>query len=141
MRLFRDPQRLEGTCYFEFLPGQYEGECWKVGSLFISEEDFSFLEPAFEAAIAGFDHYAFMDPTRHEWEQVMFNLTRLKEALDACASRAGADSLPHLREKARKTLLCSWPCSRDELSALVGELVSWLDQQLQSHTTISILGL
>ncbi len=141
MQLFRDLEALEGTCYFEFLPGQYKGECWKAGSLFISEEDFSFFEPAFEAAISGFDRYAFVEPTRDEWEQAISNLTHLKEALDACASNAGADSLPHLSEEARKKLSCNWPQSRDEFASLVGDLVSWLHQQLQSHVTVSILGL
>ena len=40
IRLIRDTADLRGTCYFEFLPGEYNKKCWNVESVFLDEEAF-----------------------------------------------------------------------------------------------------
>ncbi|MEH1940550.1 MAG: hypothetical protein V7L01_10080 [Nostoc sp.] len=44
IRLIRSLSELDGTCYFEILPGRYEGNCWNQNSVFITEEVFGYFE-------------------------------------------------------------------------------------------------
>jgi hypothetical protein len=48
IRLIQNLTELHGTCYFEILPGKYEGNCWNHNSVFLTEEVFGYLEPVFE---------------------------------------------------------------------------------------------
>ena len=39
IKVIRSPDELEGTAYFEFLPGPYRGDHWVNGSVFIQEQN------------------------------------------------------------------------------------------------------
>src|SRR5204862_292237 len=56
-----DAAALEGTAYFEFLPGRYAGECWGRQSVFLTEQAFAHIEPIFQKHRPDFDHYAFTE--------------------------------------------------------------------------------
>lgn len=61
IRLIRDLSELQGTYYFEILPGKYQDKCWNQNSVFMTEEVFGYLEPIFERRAPNFDHYAFVE--------------------------------------------------------------------------------
>lgn len=47
-RLHTDTTRLEGTQYFEFVPGLYAGQHWVPGSCYVDEYTFALFEGVFE---------------------------------------------------------------------------------------------
>ena len=49
IRLIRHNE-VTGSLYFELQPGQYQGECWTDGSVFITEEVFGYLESVLRGA-------------------------------------------------------------------------------------------
>jgi hypothetical protein len=50
IRLIRDRAELQGTCYFEIMPGKFHGKCWNEGSLFLAEDVFGLARMARELA-------------------------------------------------------------------------------------------
>lgn len=54
-RLITDPSDLEGTVYYEFQPGSYSGQHWKMGSVFVSDDAFDELEPVLSLHITHLD--------------------------------------------------------------------------------------
>ena len=61
IRLSRDKSLLEGTAYFEFLPGHYVKEHWNDSSVFLDEEIMCLIERPFMDALPDYDHYSFFD--------------------------------------------------------------------------------
>jgi hypothetical protein len=68
-----DAKSLEGTQYFEFLPGRYQ-----AGSVFLTEEVFAHVEPIFERNRPDFDHYSFIEIPKSGWQPILKGLEDLR---------------------------------------------------------------
>jgi hypothetical protein len=140
--LIRDKQQLRGTCYFEFLPGKYKGQCWNEGSVFLPEEVFSYLEQVIRRHESRFDHYAFTAIRRPTWEKIIADLERLTakigeaEAVSDLESDVGFFFSDSAREFAK-----DFRVNADRLAALTRDLVAWLQEQLQKEDCVSVLGM
>ena len=64
--VIRDKTLLEDTCYFEFLPGRYQGKCWTDSSIFVSEKSIFVFEDLLDQTIEGYDHYTFMEISKDQ---------------------------------------------------------------------------
>ncbi len=71
IRIIKNKTELEGTVYFEFLPGAFSGICWNEGSLFLDDETFGFLEIALEKHIPDYDRYEFIEIKLEAWLEVI----------------------------------------------------------------------
>ena len=58
IELIQSTAALEGTAYFEFLPGPYHGDHWGEASVFVQEQVFCLIESALQRHHPGFDHYS-----------------------------------------------------------------------------------
>lgn len=133
--LIKDRSLLEGTDYFELLPGQYKGSCWGPESVFMKEQVFAYLEPLLVKHIDGYDHYSFMEVSKEQWFDILRELKDLKVNLSSKGDpvkyiftmRAEFDSLQDM--------------GIEDLNSLIGELVQWCEETLKTHPSISILGL
>src|SRR4051794_827744 len=85
IRLIKDKTELQGTGYFELLPGEYQGQCWKAGSVFLAEDVFDLVEPVIARHEPRFDHYAFVAIPRPTWERIIADLERLAELAGSAA--------------------------------------------------------
>jgi hypothetical protein len=81
IKVITDKKELKGTDYFEIMPGKYKGTCWKDGSIFFDEEVFTLIEPAFERHVPKYDHYAFTDVSKDQWEKILSDLASIKDQL------------------------------------------------------------
>ncbi|MFP4346456.1 MAG: hypothetical protein ACLFU8_17355 [Anaerolineales bacterium] len=142
IRLIRDKEQLEGTLYFEILPGEYKGRCWNEGSLFVDEEVFAYLEPIIEEHAPHFDHYAFVEIPPETWYLIIADLRDLR------ADLAEAESIEELRGRvgfifagSERDFADHFEENRDSLRELLGELIVWLEDALETHATISLLGI
>ena len=140
--LIQSLSALHGTCYFEFLPGKYKGKCWNQNSVFLTEEVFGYLEPVFERNQPDFDHYAFVEIQKETWMSVISDFCQLLESLEQ------AHDVQELEDKVGFTFRDSGACFtsdfRSNAAALIDtvrELSQWIETQLQSHDSISVLGM
>jgi hypothetical protein len=140
--LIRERGQLEGTLYFEILPGEYQGQCWNEGSLFVDEEVFGYLEPIIEEHAPNFDHYAFVEIPRETWRPIIADLRSLR------ADLAEAENVEELRgrvafifEGSEEDFADHFEENRESLRELLGELLVWLEDALEKHEKISVLGI
>jgi hypothetical protein len=142
IRLIRDKAELQGTCYVELLPGQFRGECWNNGSVFLAEDVFGLVEPIIERYEPRFDHYAFVDIGRHVWQKITADMERLATRAETALT---VDDLrgevcfifaPTEAEFAR-----NFRANADALARLAREMAGWVQDQLRRHECVSILGM
>jgi hypothetical protein len=140
--LIRYKQELRGTCYFEFLPGEYRNECWNEGSVFLAEEVFGLIEPIFARHEPNFDHFSFVGIQRPTWERIISDLEVLVNA-----ARSSED-MANLRGAVGFTFTTSekqsdrnFRVNADTLANMAEELIDWLREQLRQHECVSVLGM
>jgi hypothetical protein len=137
-----DPQALPDTAFFELLPGPYTSECWNPGSLFLDEERFGYIEPIVERLVPEYDHYAFIEVTRPTWQRVIHELEELHaflgddSSLEALNGRVG---FYYSDSEAR--FLSDLQGNSRRLRDMLLQLITWLNEQLEQHEVVSILGL
>ena len=132
---------MTGTQYFEFSPGPYTGQCWSAGSCFVDEYTFALFEGIFEKHAADYDHFAFVEISRTQWESIIREISELSSTLtDAgdkqkiCLPFGGTCGVEDQYER-------SWGCNQIALAVLLGELGAWLHVACSTHETISLLGM
>jgi hypothetical protein len=136
--LIKDPKLLKGFDYFEFYPGQFEGDFWSRGSSFLAERIFGEIEHVFRYNHSGYDRDACTEITAKQWKPILDDLEQLAEDVltkpDKSKVRSGLRTLPNdagrsidkKAEKMRETIL---------------DLVKWVRTKLRSQKSICILGL
>ncbi|HVS38847.1 MAG TPA: hypothetical protein VMS17_25040 [Gemmataceae bacterium] len=142
IRLIRDKSELRGTCYFELLPGEYRERCWNDSSVFLAEEVFALIEPVIARHEPRFDHYAFVGTSRSTWERIIADLERVAEFVRT------AESVGELRGQvgfffttSESEFAADFKPNAEALVSMIGELVSWLRDQLKQQACVSILGM
>jgi len=142
IRLIRDKSLLEGTAYFEFLPGHFANEHWNDSSVFLDEEILCLIERPFMEALPDYDHYSFFDVSLTQWQATLDHLEKLRDAL---ASAQGIHDVAN-------QFCCIWPGTeksfaedfdrnRKDLIYLITEFNSWVNSTLKEHDTIAVLGM
>ncbi len=140
--LHRSRGELEGTAYFEFLPGLYQGECWGPTSVFLGEEAFGFVEPIFARLCPNYDHYAFTQVRRTLWREVLSELDDIVTVLGGTPSdEILADRLGFFFRDTERKFFESKTANVALLRQTLVDLTSWLRSQLKGHDVISVLGL
>lgn len=116
--LIRSKAELRGSCYFELLPGKYRKKCWNEGSVFLSEGTWAYLEPVIQKFVPRYDHYAFVEVSREEWTGIVAEFRAL---MVATGEEGRMAELP--------------------LFILLKDVSEWLEQQLKTHDSITVLGI
>lgn len=142
IRLIRDKAELQGTCYFEFLPGEYKGQCWNDASVFLAEDVFGLIEPIIARHEPRFDHYSFVAIRRHAWERIIADLERLAERAER-ASVVGelAGEVEFFFTTTEAEFGREFRANADSLARLARELVGWVREHLREHECVSVLGM
>jgi hypothetical protein len=136
--LVKDPELLKGTEYFEFYPGEFEGDFWSPRSSFLAERVFDEIEHVFRYNHRGYDRDACTAIMAKEWEPILADLEQLASDVltkpNKSKVRSGLLSLPNdagrgIDQKAQK------------MRETILDLVRWVRTTLRSHRLICILGL
>jgi hypothetical protein len=142
IRLIRDKAELNGTCYFELLPGKYRGRCWNEESVFLAESVFGFIEPIIARHEPRFDHYAFESVSRETWMRIMDDIEQLAERVrNAKHISELRETIGFLFKTTEKEFSRDFKVNANALAELTGELIIWLQEQLKQHPCVSILGM
>jgi hypothetical protein len=142
IRLIKDKAELEGTAYFEILPGPYKDKCWNEGSIFIEEEIFGLIEPIIERHVPEFDHYSFIKIDRESWMLILNDLSELVVLLQAANTPNDLNGgIGFIFNSTKDRFVTDFARNKEALAALIIELVSWLKEQLNDHYIVTVLGL
>jgi hypothetical protein len=134
-----DRLMLDGTQYFELLPGRYDGKHWVPGARFIHEYTFSLIEGIFEKHLPDYDHYTFIEVLRPQWEPILRDLASLRTALEHENVNV---TLPYGRTlNVQPTFEETVETNQHALAVFLIDLETWLHQTLAVHEVVSILGL
>jgi hypothetical protein len=142
LEIIKDKNALEGTVYFEILPGPYKNKCWNEGSLFLDEEAFGFVEPVFERFVENYDHYSFMQIDAKTGKQILGGLNELRTAIETSQAVEELEGIIGFFYRDTATNFQSnFETNRNGLVKMVEELSEWFEDMFQTHQTISLLGL
>jgi hypothetical protein len=77
---------LEGTVYFEFLPGKYQDKCWNNHSVYIEEEALCVISDILLKTNNDYDHYLFTNYNSIQMKmlenELSKRLTEIKDNID-----------------------------------------------------------
>jgi hypothetical protein len=142
IRLIRNTAELRGTCYFEFLPGTYKGQCWNEESVFLAEEVFGLIEPIIARHEPRFDHYAFVAIRRDTWSRITTDLKGLAERCGIASSVGDlAGEVGFLFTTTEAEFARDVSANTRDLARMAGELTAWLRTELRNHECVTILGM
>ena len=132
IRLIRDKSLLEGTAYFEFLPGHYVKEHWNDSSVFLDEEIMCLIERPFMDALPDYDHYSFFDVSLTKWQGILSHLEKLRETLAAAQGiRDVEDQLCCIWPGTEKSFAEDFDRNRKDLIDLITEFNSWVNLTME----------
>jgi hypothetical protein len=137
IRLHTSMKDLDGTAYFELLPGPYRGECWGPNSVFLDEEAFGLIEPIFVRLCPKYDHYAFTDIGRPLWRDILTELDALAAVLDDTPTdRELSSRLGFFFRDTERKFFENRTASIVELREMLLGLTSWIRIQLNENSVI-----
>jgi len=140
LHLIRDKSELDGTCYFEFFPGVYPGECWNETSVYLCFSTLNMIEKVFETHVEEYDPYKFIEIQ----EPITSRLSgALIEHAEKLRNQALADSraLPESADfdSPEQARLREWLPNKKILAQTCEDLANWLLSNKSGP--ISILGI
>jgi hypothetical protein len=141
IRLIRNKDELVGTCYFEFVPGEYQGRCWNDGSVFLEEGVFGYLEPVIQRNEPRFDHYSFVGVRGHACDCIIADLRSLAEKAEAANRMGDLNGEIGLLFGSEEEFAQDFRVNANALAGLARELAAWLSEQRSRHECVSILGM
>ncbi|MDX2244531.1 MAG: hypothetical protein NW224_27975 [Leptolyngbyaceae cyanobacterium bins.302] len=142
IRLIQNLNELHGTCYFEILPGKYEGSCWNQNSVFMTEEVFGYLEPVFERNESDFDHYAFIEIKREIWLLIIKDFRSLIEALEQAQDvRELEGKMGFIFKDSIDRFASDFRSNAVDLIGVLREFSQWLENQLEVYDYLTVLGI
>jgi hypothetical protein len=142
IKILRNKNELDGTCYMELLPGKYDGKCWSDTSIFFDEEVFGLLEPIIEKHAKGYDHYAFTEVDKNTWSKIISDLENVQKLLKSDESSEELQQhLGFLFKNTETEFFENLDQNKQDTDRLIKEFVAWLKDKLASNEVISILGI
>jgi len=143
VELIRDTALLEGTAYFEFQPGPYQGNHWTRDSVFLAEEVFCYFEPLITRHHSEFDHYNFSAIPASTWKGILSDLEEIAASARAatCVSDLRRADVGFHRAGLDSEFEGNFRSNSDALSKLAHELAVWVRDQLRDHECVSVLGM
>ena len=138
-KLIKDKSELEGTCYFEFLPGKFKDEHWNNTSVFLSDDSMFVVEDLFEKNFIKYDHCGFCEIDSCDFLPLLKQLEERK-LLILKEGKIKENSKLAIHEY-YKEVNVAIQSNKEKVSFMIEELIDWIKLALKEQDTISILGL
>jgi hypothetical protein len=137
-----DKSELEGTCYMEILPGEYHGQCWNEGSLYFTEEGFSYFEEIIKNIVPEYDHYEFIGILSGKWRAIANDFSKMEDLLSSAKSIDELKGkLGYFFEISQEDFNENFEKNRRDLVCTTHKFIVWIRAKLEEYDTISILGI
>jgi len=136
---------LEGTDYFEFLPGTHNGKWWNDESAYLqTDEGFGFIWFVFDHYIKEFDYDGESKMEREDTQKIISALQELKHVMDQSrTAQLAVSMLPYGEFPMRSMpyIWRDWKAHQSQVENMIDDLCSWLTEVLKKHSEITILGM
>ena len=143
LRLITNKEELEGTAYFELLPGRFNNKFWNNNAVFMSESSFSFMEDIVSKHYADYDHYSCsMNVHRDIWMLIITDLQYRKAIIDeAMDAEILISECSFLDNYTIGELRENWDIYKQQIQALFESTLFWIQKTLGMHEYIVLMGL
>jgi hypothetical protein len=141
IELIKDPNQLQGTCYFEFLPGIYKDKCWNENSVFIDELEIDYISPILAKHIRKYDHYSFMSADKSVWKNIINDLNQMKESLRTSKSFDEFTSQLSFAFRVTHEFEKDFEESKVKFIKMIDDFVLWIRETLKNHNQMAVLGM
>jgi len=142
VEIIYDIHSLEGSCYIEILPDQYNGKCWSTSSIFFTEDNFGYIMPAIEKCYKKFDYFAFNEIEIDTWRLINIELKSMKLFLESNPNPSSLkDVIGFLYDYSERAFIENYDTNIKQLISMITEFQCWIEQKSSSTKFISILGI
>lgn len=142
IRLIYNLNELRGSCYFELLPGEYQGRCWNETSVFFTEEVFSYVEPIIEFHEPNFDHHSFVVIGKDIWKLIIQDFEKLAQELKRANNVKEIEGrLGFTFSDSAALFSNNFRSNANVLADMLRDLSEWLWENLKRYEVISVLGI
>lgn len=133
---------LQGTCYVEIKPGKYSGGNWSDGSIFFTDETFTYFSKAIEKHYKKYSLLGISEINRQTWKLILTELEILKIFL---TNHPKPEELKnHIEylylEITEKYMLENLKRNLDDMVKVITEFQSWIKEKSTDNEYISVLG-
>ncbi|MBM7691306.1 hypothetical protein JOC77_000711 [Peribacillus deserti] len=142
IEIINDLETFQGTCYVEIIPGKYSGKDWVKGSLFFTDETFTFFSKAIEKHYKNYSLWGISEINRDTWKLIVAELENLKLFL---TNNPKAEDLNNqieflYLETTKKFFLGNLNQNLKDLVQVLDDLQLWITEKSKNNEYISILG-
>jgi hypothetical protein len=143
IKIIRDLDSLQGTCYVEIKPGKYTGEHWTKESIFFIDETFTYFSSAIEKYYKKYSLWGMSEISRETWKLIVEELENLKLFLmdnpkaDELKNHIGFFYLDSTEKKFKENL----NQHVSDLVQVISEFQTWITEKSKNNGYISILGI
>ncbi len=143
IKIIRDLDSLQGTCYVEIKPGKYTGEHWTKESIFFTDETFTYFSSAIEKYYKKYSLWGMSEISRETWKLIVEELENLKLFLmdnpkaDELKNHIGFFYLDSTEKKFKENL----NQHVSDLVQVISEFQTWIIEKSKNNGYISILGI
>ncbi len=143
LKLITNKEELEGTAYFELLPGRFDNKFWNDNAVFMSESSFSFMEDIVSKHYADYDHYSCsMNIHCDIWMLITTDLQHRKVIIDkAMSAEILISECRFLDNYTIGELQKNWNAYKEQIQGLFESTLCWLQKTLEMHEYIVLMGL
>ena len=140
-KLISDKNELDGTCYFEFLPGKYKDKCWNDNSVFLTLDIIEIIEDLLEKSNEKYDYYDFIyfdneqiSILENELSKRLIEIKNSEYKLDGKRFKSIKDN-----EKYYKKINKDIERNRNNIIEMLEKFIFWIN--LNKDNGITVLGM
>ena len=142
IEIIYDLEILQGTCYVEIKPGKYSGDNWNKGSIFFTDETFTYFSKAIEKHFKNYSLWGVSEINRDTWKLILAELENLKKFLtNDLKPKELKNHIEFLYLKiTEKYVLENLNNNLKDLVKVITDFQSWIVEKSKNNEYISILG-
>jgi hypothetical protein len=142
IQLIRQLSELDGGEFLEIFPGPYKGRSWNEQSVYVEDRAFSLFEGLVKRHADNFDNRANTQISKEQWESIINDLEALSSALAKSSCIEDLKGHVSFRDATISgEFAADFQGNKAKLLSLIGDWKTWLRQELDNQTVISILGI
>jgi hypothetical protein len=130
---------LSGTLYIEVLPGHYARKHWGPSSVFFTEAHFFYFEPTIIRNWPTHSHHHFSNIPARTWNKIVCDIDMMKVTLSETMRLSSIEEF--LYSNQIEMAYNDEIQTISELCASINEFSAWINETLENHNTIAVLGI
>ncbi len=141
IRAIRNKEKLEGTCYFEFYLGKFNGDFWNNKSLFIHEFGFQNIQNVFIKHTYNFDEYGITTIHQNEWKKIIIDLQDILSKIENTQNYNELSKIIHIQEYYKEYYSDNFEEIKKLIYLMIKEFIIWSKENMKNYSMLSILGI